>query len=104
MVDGDAAALGAAIENGTEMVHMSGRGQSKEDFIREATNGTLNYFHSDIREAHIEVSGDRATLEGTVDLTARVYGMSGTWPVPTHASFHRVSGRWLFSNPAKHAL
>lgn len=77
-----------------------GREQSKEDHIREATNGTLSYFHSDIREARTEVEGDHATLEGTVDLTTRVYDMNGTWPVPTHATFHKVGSRWLFSNPA----
>ncbi len=80
-----------------ELVHMSGKTQSKEEFISEVMDGTLNYFKSVIEEPTIlHDDEDSATLIGDVTLTARVYGLHGKWTLNTVASFQKIDGVWYF--------
>ncbi len=99
MVSADHDAMRAIVEEGTIFTHMSGKTQTREEFIAEV-GGPLTYFHSDVREVDVEVDGDWATLTGTVALTARAYGAEGTFPLRVSQMMHRVDGRWLYSGRA----
>ncbi len=82
-----------------ELVHMSGKTQSKEEFISEVMDGTLNYFKSVIEEPTILHDDENsATLIADVTLTARVYGLHGKWTLNTVASFTKIDGIWYFGN------
>ena len=82
-----------------ELVHMSGKTQSKEEFISEVMDGTLNYFKSVIEEPTILHDDDSSsTLIADVTLTARVYGLHGKWTLNTVASFRKIDGIWYFGN------
>ena len=99
MVDADHEALRAIVEEGTTFTHMSGKTQTREEFIDEV-GGPLTYYHSDVRDVRIRVDGDWALLEGTVALTANAYGARGTFPLTVRQYLHRVEGRWLYSQRA----
>ena len=59
---------------------MSGKRQTKQEFISEIMDGTLNYFKSEIIEPTILWDdNERATLVADVALTAKVYGSEGKW-------------------------
>lgn len=80
-----------------ELVHMSGKKQSKDEFISEVMDGTLNYFKSVIEEPTIlQDDEDSATLIADVTLTARVYGLHGKWTLNTVASFQKIDCVWYF--------
>ena len=96
MVSADHATLRDLVEDGTTFTHMSGKTQTKEQFISEV-GGPLTYYHSDIREVNVTIDGDWAKLTGIVALTANAYGSRGTFPLTVNQDMHRVDGRWLYS-------
>ena len=90
--------LNEIIPDGFELVHMSGKRQSKSEFICEVMDATLNYFKSEIIDPTILHDGkNSASLIADVRLTARVYGVEGTWTLNSVASFQRIDGIWYFS-------
>ena len=98
MVDKDVDAMRALTTEDKTFTHMSGKTQTREEFFGEIADGTLNYFGYEVHDPHVEIVGDRATLTGSTTLDARVYGMSGSWTLPTNARFVRVDGRWVQCN------
>ena len=97
LIDKDEDLLDEIILESYELVHMSGKTQSKEEFIAEVMDGTLNYFKSEIEEPTILWDDDNnASLIADVTLTAKVYGIEGRWTLNTVASFVRIDGEWYF--------
>lgn len=97
LIDKDLDKLNEIILDDYELVHMSGKKQSKKEFIDEIMDGTLNYYKSEIREPTIIHDGnDFATLIADVALTAKVYGSNGKWTLNTIASFQKINGVWYF--------
>ena len=78
------------------LTHMSGKKQTKAQFIEEVMNGTLNYFKSEIHDSNILFDDDEnATFISDVTLTARVYGASGAWTIDTVMDFKKINGKWI---------
>ena len=78
-----------------KFVHMSGKTQSKQEYLAEIMDGTLNYYQTDLRDIEIHVDGNSAELDATSLFKAKVYGMSGTFPMHTTARFTKIDGRWI---------
>ncbi len=95
MIDKDIEKMTALVAPDKTFTHMSGRRQTKEQYFGEIRNGILNYYRYQIRNLNIEVNGERAVLKADVALTARVYGMSGTWTVPVRTNYRKESGKWI---------
>ena len=77
---------------------MSGKTQSKSEFIGEVMDGTLNYFKSEIEEPTILWDDeDNASMIADVTLTAKVYGTEGKWTLNTVASFKKIGEEWYFA-------
>lgn len=98
MVDKDVDAMRQLTTEDKTFTHMSGKTQTREEFFGEIADGTLNYFGYQISDPHVTVEGDRATLTGSTTLDARVYGMSGSWTLPTNARFVKQDGNWVQCN------
>lgn len=98
MIDKDIETLYLLVTEDKTFMHMSGKIQSKEAFFGEIADGTLNYYQYEIHHPVITVLGDRAELIADVTLTAKVYGMSGTWTLATHAYFIKIAGNWIQCN------
>lgn len=98
MIDKDMNKLDEIVKDGTTFTHMSGRTQTKGEYFEEIRNGTLNYFEYEIDNPIITVNGDKATLQATVSLTAKVYGTSGTWPLNVTAYFEKNNDKWIYRN------
>ena len=79
MIEKDRAALELYFDKGLIFTHMSGKKQTREEFIVEIMDGTLNYFKVDTKDYSISVNGDMAHMKVTHTLTAKVYGISGSW-------------------------
>lgn len=98
LIDKDAARLNEILTDKYELVHMSGKKQTKEEFISEIMDGTLNYYRSEIIEPTILWDDEqRATLVGDVRLTAKVYGIEGKWTLNTTVDFEKIDGKWYFT-------
>ena len=98
MVDKNVDAMRALTTEDKTFTHMSGKTQTREEFFGELADGTLNYFGYEVHDPHVAIEGDRARLTGSTTLDARVYGISGSWTLPTDAHFVRMDGKWVQCN------
>ncbi len=98
LIDKDEGKLNEILAEKYELIHMSGKKQSKEEFIGEIMDGTLNYYKSEIIEPTILWDdSERATLIADVTLTAKVYGINGKWTLDTTVDFEKIDDEWYFT-------
>lgn len=98
LIDKDDVKLNEILTDGYELVHMSGKRQTKQEFISEVMDGTLNYYRSEIIEPTVLWDdGEKATLVGDVMLTAKVYGIEGKWTLDTAVDVEKIDGKWYFT-------
>lgn len=98
MIDKDIDTLDRIIKDGTVFTHMSGKTQTKEEYFGEIADGTLNYYKYKIANCNITVNGGTATLKADVTLTAKVYGISGSWTLRVNPHFEKINGEWIYCN------
>ena len=75
--------------------HMGGKKQTREEFIGEIIDGTLNYFKVDTKDYKIQVAGNTARMKFTHTLTAKVYGISGAWTMSGEYTYKKRNGIWV---------
>ena len=81
------------------LTHMTGMHQSKQEYIKAITNGTLNYFSAEHEQMEIKVSGNHATLTGRSRVTAAVFGGGRhTWHLQLTFQLVKRNGQWMFTN------
>lgn len=96
LIDKDELKLSQLMADDYILTHMSGKKQTKEEFIREVMDGTLNYFKSQIHDPSILFDDEEnATFISDVTLTARVYGARGSWTIDTVMDFKKIDGEWI---------
>ena len=96
LIDKNKVKLNELMDNDYVLTHMSGKKQTKGEFIEEVMDGTLNYFKSEIHDPNILFDDDEnATLISDVTLSARVYGVESEWTINTVMDFKKINGRWI---------
>ena len=75
MIEKDRAAMERYFDEKLIFTHMSGKKQTREEFIGEI----MDDFKVDTKDYSISVDGDTAHMKVTHTLTAKVYGISGSW-------------------------
>ena len=98
MINKDMDTLNRVIKDDKVFTHMSGKQQTKAEYLGEIEDGTLNYYKYQINHLKIEIDGSKAALSADVTLTAKVYGISGSWTLPTNAHFEKIGGEWIYCN------
>lgn len=101
MITKDIGTLDAIILDGTRMRHTNGSTQSKAEYFQEITSGVLNYYHTDLKDVQVAISGDTAVLKCVAYLKAKVYGMSGTFPLHVETFFDKKDGQWFYIDSPK---
>ena len=95
MIEKDRAAMERYFDKNLTFTHMSGKKQTREEFIGEIMDGTLNYFKVDTKDYSINVDGDTAHMKVTHILTAKVYGISGSWTMSGENTYKKRDGIWI---------
>ena len=95
MIKKDRAAMERYFDEKLIFTHMSGKKQTREEFIGEIMDGTLNYFKVDTKDYSISVDGDTAHMKVTHTLTAKVYGISGSWTMSGENTYKKRNGIWV---------
>jgi ketosteroid isomerase-like protein len=95
MIEKDRAAMELYFDENLTFTHMSGKKQTREEFIGEIMDGTLNYFKVDTKDYSINVNGDTAQMKVTHTLTAKVYGISGSWTMRGENTYKKRGGIWV---------
>ena len=95
MIAKDRAALERYFDEKLTFTHMSGKKQTRAEFIGEIMDGTLNYYNIDTKDYKIRVDGDTAYMRVTHTLTAKVYGMRGAWTLSGESTYKKRGGIWI---------
>ena len=98
MIARDVERLGALLDDGFVLVHMTGRRQLKEEFLESVSTGELRYFSEYEESCPVHVSGDMATCRGRNLVEASPFGAGrSTWRLQQDMDFVKRDGRWLIT-------
>ena len=98
MIEKDLEKLNELLKDNYTLRHMSGKTQTKTEYIDEIMDGTLNYYKSIINNPIIMIKEkDKALLKADVTLDAKVYGMKGTWTLHSEQTMEKIGGKWYLS-------
>lgn len=98
MIEKDLEKLNELLEDNYTLTHMSGKTQTKDEYIGEIMDGTLNYYKSIINNPIIMIKEkDKALLKADVTLDAKVYGMKGTWTLHSEQTMEKINKKWYLS-------
>ena len=75
-------------------VHITGRRQSKEEWLKDVENGDMKYFHFSDLHYSLSQEGNRVNLKIRQRITANIYGSEGTWSIPGTRVFEKQDGIW----------
>lgn len=98
MINKDIDALNRIIKDETTFTHMSGKTQSKAEYLEDIRRGALDYKAYKIETPEVIIEGNKAILKARVTLTANAYGVYGSWPFNIDAHFEKVDEKWLYTN------
>ena len=98
MVEKDTATLNRIHAPQFLLIHMTGRHQSKQEYIHAIADGTLNYYSAEHEQMDVTVNNDRATLQGRSRVSAAVFGGGKhTWKLQLTFQLVKRDGQWLFT-------
>lgn len=98
MIEKDLEKLNEIICDNYTLTHMSRKTQTKQEFIDEIMDGTLNYYKSTINNPDIILFGEnKAIFKADVTLDAKVYGMKGTWTLHSQQTLEKINDKWYIS-------
>ena len=98
MIEKDLGKLNEILDDTYTLRHMSGKTQTKQEYIDEIMDGTLNYYKSTINTPIIIIcEKDKAILKADVTLDAKVYGIKGTWTLHSEQTLERINDEWYLS-------
>lgn len=97
MIEKDFEKLDEILNDNYTLTHMSGKTQTKQEYIDEIMDGTLNYYESIINNPTITIEKNRAVLKADVTLDAKVYGIKGTWTLHSKQTMEKINGKWCLS-------
>lgn len=98
MIAKDRATMERYFDKDLIFTHMSGKKQSRKEFIDEILDGTLNYYKVDTKDFSIRIAGDIAHMSVTHTLTAKVYGARGAWTLSSVSTYKKRNGIWVRVN------
>ncbi len=98
MTEADVDALREMIAEDTVFTHMSGRQQSREEYLADIENGSLRYFSIGMENPVVEVDGDLASVTFTSVLNANACGARGTYRISVTHWYERQDDVWIAVN------
>jgi hypothetical protein len=97
MIEKDLEKLNELLDDSYTLTHMSGKTQTKTEYIGEIMDETLNYYESIINNPIITITENKALLKADVTLDAKVYGMKGKWTLHSEQTMEKIDGKWYLS-------
>lgn len=80
------------------LVHMTGKRQSKKDYINSVINGELKYFESKHESIEVQVEGNTAKVIGKTKTLASPFGISKSWwRLRQDITLEKQNNRWIIT-------
>ena len=98
MTDADTDTLRELVPEDATFTHMSGRQQTREEYLADIENGELRYFTIGIDSPVVTVNGDTASVTFTSVLNANAYGARGTYRMSGTHHWEKRNGEWVAVN------
>ena len=78
--------------------HMSGRQQTREEYLADIANGNLQYYTIGIENPVVNINGSYASVTYTSVLNANAYGARGTYRIDGTHWYENRNGNWIACN------
>lgn len=75
-------------------VHITGRRQTKEEWLADIESGDMRYFDFSDVSYSLSPEGNRVLLGVRQRIRANIYGSEGTWSIPGNREFEKEDGQW----------
>ncbi len=98
LTEADMETLDEMIADDSTFTHMSGKKQTKEEYLADVENGRLNYIAVEIQNPVVTINKNIASVSCTTVLTANAYGAKGAWPFTGRRMFTKQDGTWKVIN------
>ena len=79
MVEQDVNTLSYLMDDDLILRHITGKTQTKKEWLDDVATGNMFYINIENTKIDINIDGDRATIDHTNIIEARIYGSHGTW-------------------------
>ncbi len=95
MIDADKEALERYYPEDYVLIHMTGKRQTRDEYIADILSGALDYYNCSIDKVEIEISGDKAALSCRTVLDASPYGFGrSNWMLHPEYAYGYQNGAW----------
>lgn len=94
LIDQDIPKLKQLLPDDYIAVHITGRRQTKEEWLNDIEKGDMRYFHFTDLYYSLSQEGNRVQLGIRQRITANIYGSEGTWSIPGTRVFEKRDGKW----------
>lgn len=94
MINVDMEKLDAILPDDFVAVHLSGRRQTKEEWLADIDRGQMVYHDFYTSRYHLREKGGTIILNIEQNIHATIYGVEGTWSVPGERLFQKKDGQW----------
>ena len=80
------------------LVHMTGRIQTKQEYINSVKNGELKYYDSINESIDITINGDEAFLVGRTKTLASPFGFGKSWwNLKQDIKLKKLNNKWMIT-------
>lgn len=96
MIAADTVRLGAMMDDGIILRHITGMTQTKREWLEEVASGSMKYHKIKKRDVVVTSNSDgSASVSFTSVITATIWGGYGTWTLSGTMRLVKRSGRWI---------
>lgn len=88
--------LGPMMTDEFTLTHMTGKVESKNQYLEDVQNGQLNYYTAKTEGVDVRISDTKAEVVGRSLVEAAVYGGGrNTWHLQLTFTLEKINGTWL---------
>lgn len=96
MIAADTVRLGAMMDDGIILHHITGMTQTKREWLEEVASGSMKYHKIEKRDVVVTSNSDgSASVSFTSVITATIWGSYGTWTLSGTMRLVKRNGRWI---------
>lgn len=96
MINQDMKSLNELLAPQSNLTHITGIVQSKEEWLSQIKAGTMKYFASVEEELKIEKLEEKnAYVQVKNKVTAKIYGTKNTWPLQLNFELDKSDNNWI---------
>lgn len=98
MVAQDVATLAELMDDNLILRHITGATQTKQGWLDDIAAGNMHYVNINNTKLNVTINGNRAEIEHTNVIEARINGSHGTWTLSGTSYYEKRGGKWIWTN------